>query len=105
MDAYPKARVRLLRKRNGGLADARNVGLTYARGSWLCMLDSDDLLGADYLVRAADLIAGLHQLAPSTQPPASLAAAALLGPDRARQRRRRPAREAALQRGWGWGGG
>ena len=58
MDLHPKARVRLVDKPNGGLADARNVGLTFARGSWLCMLDSDDLLGRDYLLRAAALIRG-----------------------------------------------
>ena len=45
-----------MNKRNGGLADARNVGLRHVKGTWLCMLDSDDLLGRDYLHRAADLI-------------------------------------------------
>ena len=49
-------RIRILNKRNGGLADARNVGLRHVKGTWLCMLDSDDLLGRDYLHRAADLI-------------------------------------------------
>ena len=56
MEKYPKRRIRILNKRNGGLADARNVGLRYVKGTWLCMLDSDDLLGRDYLHRAADLI-------------------------------------------------
>ena len=42
-----------MRKRNGGLADARNVGMRYVRGDWLCMLDSDDLLDAAYLLTAA----------------------------------------------------
>jgi cellulose synthase/poly-beta-1,6-N-acetylglucosamine synthase-like glycosyltransferase len=27
-----------------------------AQGNWLCMLDSDDLLGKDYLQRAADFV-------------------------------------------------
>jgi len=49
-------RVRVISKANGGLADARNVGLRYAKGNWLCMLDSDDLLGKDYLQRAADFV-------------------------------------------------
>ena len=56
LEAHPKARVRLVQKRNGGLADARNVGLRYARGGWLCMLDSDDLLGREYLQRAAEVV-------------------------------------------------
>lgn len=56
IETHAKARVRIVRKNNGGLADARNVGLGYARGSWLCMLDSDDLLGKDYLLRAVEVI-------------------------------------------------
>lgn len=56
MAKHPSIRLRLVNKRNGGLADARNVGLRYAKGSWLCMLDSDDLLGRDYLHRAADFV-------------------------------------------------
>ena len=56
MDKYGKRRIRLINKRNGGLADARNVGMRYARGDWLCMLDSDDLLSRDYLSRAAELV-------------------------------------------------
>ena len=50
-------RLMAVRKRNGGLADARNVGMRYARGDWLCMLDSDDLLDARYLQAAATLAA------------------------------------------------
>ena len=44
-----------LQRYNGGLADARNVGLRFVKGTWLCMLDSDDLLGRDYLHRAVGL--------------------------------------------------
>ena len=47
--------IRAVQKENGGLADARNTGLTYARGDWLCMLDSDDLLVQDYLRRVTEL--------------------------------------------------
>ena len=60
MDKYGKRRIRLINKRNGGLADARNVGMRYARGDWLCMLDSDDLLARDYLSRAAELVEEEH---------------------------------------------
>jgi len=55
MSANLDRRIRVVRKHNGGLADARNIGLGYARGNWLCMLDSDDLLGEDYMLRAAEI--------------------------------------------------
>ena len=50
-------RVRIMRKENGGLSDSRNFGMRYARGNWLCMLDSDDLLGKDYLLKTSELAA------------------------------------------------
>lgn len=31
-------------KENGGLADARNYGMTYCRGEWILFIDSDDYL-------------------------------------------------------------
>ncbi|KAK3278060.1 hypothetical protein CYMTET_13971 [Cymbomonas tetramitiformis] len=56
VERHKHQRIRIISKRNGGLADARNVGLRHANGNWLCMLDSDDLLGRDYLQRAADFV-------------------------------------------------
>eukprot|EP00899_Mesostigma_viride_P008942 jgi/Mesvir1/18049/Mv09366-RA.1 len=47
---------RAISKVNGGLADARNVGMRYARGNWLILLDSDDLLGPEYLARIAQFV-------------------------------------------------
>lgn len=41
--------VRLLEKPNGGLADARNVGLDAAEGEWVVFIDSDDLMHPDFL--------------------------------------------------------
>lgn len=38
------AQVRLIRKSNGGVASARNVGLRLAQGDFIHLLDSDDLL-------------------------------------------------------------
>jgi len=38
------AQVRLIRKPNGGVASARNLGLSLARGDFIQLLDSDDLL-------------------------------------------------------------
>lgn len=35
---------RLLHKENGGLSDARNYGIPYATGEYICFLDSDDFV-------------------------------------------------------------
>lgn len=47
-------RVKLLRKPNGGVSSARNAGLDVAQGSFVCFLDSDDLLSDYALQRLAD---------------------------------------------------
>ena len=36
-------RIRVFHKINGGVASALNVGISHARGSWICWLSSDDL--------------------------------------------------------------
>lgn len=43
-DAYAiaDARVKVIHKKNGGLADARNVGIEHAKGEYLLFIDSDD---------------------------------------------------------------
>ena len=43
-DAYAQKdqRVRVIHKPNGGLSDARNVGMAAARGEWIVFVDSDD---------------------------------------------------------------
>lgn len=42
-------RVRVLHKANGGLSDARNVGIETARGEWLAFIDSDDFIAPDFI--------------------------------------------------------
>lgn len=49
-------RIRILRKKNGGLASARNYGLERARGDWHIFLDSDDMLSPFFLQKATDVI-------------------------------------------------
>ena len=40
-------RIRVIHKVNGGLSDARNVGISEAKGEWLLFVDSDDWISKD----------------------------------------------------------
>ena len=40
--AFRDSRIRVIHKQNGGLSDARNVGLAEARGGIVSFVDSDD---------------------------------------------------------------
>ena len=48
-DEYARkdSRVRVIHKPNGGLSDARNVGLDAARGEYIGFIDSDDWVMPD----------------------------------------------------------
>ncbi|WP_242325297.1 glycosyltransferase family 2 protein [Faecalibaculum rodentium] len=41
-------RIKLINKQNGGLSDARNIGIDNARGQWITFVDSDDVITEDY---------------------------------------------------------
>ena len=43
------ARFRVVRAEHGGLASARNEGLSRVRGEWIAFVDSDDAVAPDYL--------------------------------------------------------
>lgn len=55
--AIEDSRIRVLHKPNGGLSDARNVGLQIATGDYVIFVDSDDMwIGEDSLERLVALI-------------------------------------------------
>ena len=37
-------RIRVIHKKNGGLSDARNVGVKQSTGKYICFIDSDDYI-------------------------------------------------------------
>ena len=45
--AYTDKRIRVVHKENGGLSDARNVGLDHATGQYIGFVDSDDFIEFD----------------------------------------------------------
>lgn len=48
--AIKDSRIYVIHKKNGGLSDARNVGISLATGKYLYFLDSDDVLDEDALL-------------------------------------------------------
>ena len=48
IERYPE-KIVYLEKKNGGLSDARNYGMPYAKGEYIAFLDSDDIFYHDKL--------------------------------------------------------
>lgn len=43
------SRFHVVHKTNGGVSSARNTGLETSKGDWICFVDADDTVGANYL--------------------------------------------------------
>lgn len=47
--AEKDSRIRVIHQRNQGLSAARNVAIDMCRGEWITFVDSDDVIGKDYV--------------------------------------------------------
>lgn len=47
------SRIKYIEKKNSGVCNTKNVGLTQANGEWILPLDADDLISDDYLMLAS----------------------------------------------------
>ncbi len=47
--AQKEIRIKVIHKKNGGLADARNAAIDVATGEWIVFVDSDDYVEPDYV--------------------------------------------------------
>ncbi|HBI61973.1 MAG TPA: glycosyltransferase family 2 protein [Lachnospiraceae bacterium] len=61
-DSWKKtdSRVTVIHKSNGGLSDARNVGIEAASGDWLMFIDSDDYVSDHFCEHALHLVEESH---------------------------------------------
>lgn len=53
--AQNDSRIKVIHKKNGGLSDARNVGLNFSTGDYLTFVDSDDYLDTSFVERLLSL--------------------------------------------------
>ena len=47
--AKKEKRAKVFHKKNGGLSSARNFGIKKARGEYICLVDSDDWVQAEFV--------------------------------------------------------
>lgn len=60
-DYYEKnnSNVKVFHKENGGLSSARNVGIKYSKGKYICFIDSDDVVASSYVDSIIEYISKL----------------------------------------------
>lgn len=61
-DAYAKndQRIKVIHKENGGLSEARNIGIDSATGEYIAFIDSDDFVMPDMIERLLDILLVTH---------------------------------------------
>ncbi|SNR69947.1 glycosyltransferase family 2 protein [Hymenobacter mucosus] len=62
MDVLEQGGYTVIRQTNQGLAAARNVGISLARGKYIIPLDSDNKLHSNYLTKAVQLLDDNHEV-------------------------------------------
>lgn len=50
-DEFSDKNMKIFHKKNGGLCDARNYGVSKATGEWICFVDGDDYIDSDIFNR------------------------------------------------------
>lgn len=58
--ALKDERIKVIHKKNGGLADARNAAIDKATGEWIVCVDSDDYVSEDYIETLYGLVERNH---------------------------------------------
>ena len=58
--AQKDQRIQVIHKENGGLSDARNVGISRSKGRYVSCIDSDDYIAKNYIERLYELICKYH---------------------------------------------
>ena len=48
--------VKVIHKTNGGLSDARNIGMQHAKGTYISFVDGDDIIDKDYIKKLYEAI-------------------------------------------------
>ena len=56
VNSFADKRIKIFTIQNGGVSNARNIGIQYAQFEWIALLDADDLWEMNYLSEAVNII-------------------------------------------------